>query len=320
MTARASHHGTMLSWVREDLDRHMDQTRLQIEHLAGVPAVSKEAILETAGKLDQLRLTLETLALPGAGLVATEMMALCERLGKHRVDNRDKAFGALMDAVVILPSYLDRLQAGHHDLPMLLLPTINRLRNAHNASLLQENALFTPSLDVELPELQIDAGKATAREAFSEFTARMRGQFESALLNWLQEQDSIDLLSPLQGICETLMHRVQRKDLRRMWWVASEVVGGLLDGFTENDPHLRRLFARLHLALKKVSEGGGRTHAGAPVPGGRRQEGKCRPGPAEEKISAEFAGAEPGGTGPCARFGKRPEPGNVHVTGRRRSG
>ena len=28
----------------------------------------------------------------------------------------------LLDAMVILPAYLDRLQAGHQDLPVLLLP------------------------------------------------------------------------------------------------------------------------------------------------------------------------------------------------------
>ena len=45
-------------------------------------------------------------------------------------------------------------------------------------------------------------------------------------------------------------------DLRRLWWIASKVIGGLLDGVTDNDMHLRRLFARLHLIIKTLSEGG----------------------------------------------------------------
>ena len=45
-------------------------------------------------------------------------------------------------------------------------------------------------------------------------------------------------------------------DLRRLWWIAGEVIGGLLDGVTDNDVNLRRLFARLNLTLKTLTEGG----------------------------------------------------------------
>ncbi len=256
MNRQVSHQGTMLGWIREDVDKHLEHVRAHVEHLAGSPNIAREAILEPSERLEQLQLTLDTLMLSGASLMIGEMIALCQRLGRHRVDNRDKAYSALLDATVVLPSYLDRLQAGHQDLPMLLLPTINSLREAHNTSLLQESTLFTPSLDVELPELPEPSAEAAGDEPFTAFAARLKGQYENALLNWMQDQESVDLLSPLQGICETLMHRVNRRDVQRLWWVASEVVGGLLDGHLKNEAPLRRLFARLHLVLKKLAEGG----------------------------------------------------------------
>ena len=56
-------------------------------------------------------------------------------------------------AVIVLPSYLDRLEAGHEDLPILLLPTLNELRATYDESLMSEGTLFAPDLDVIIPEL-----------------------------------------------------------------------------------------------------------------------------------------------------------------------
>ena len=186
------------------------------------------------------------------------MITVCDELQQSNIRDRQKAYGAMMDAIVVVPSYLDRLQAGHHDLPILLLPVINELRAAYNANIVSEATLFSPSLDVPLPELEISADEHEPAfdESFSEFSQRMRRQWESALLRWLQQQQDIELLSPLLSVCETLQCRLERIDLRRLWWIAAKVIGGLLDGVTDNDMHLRRLFARLHLVVKSLSEGG----------------------------------------------------------------
>ena len=247
--------GTALGWVRDDLDRYLSQVRMQVENIASNPMAGAEAINGASANIDQLRLTFEALVLSGAAQVMEEMIALCERIRDQEVEDREQALNALMDAIVVLPSYLDRLQAGHHDLPVLLLPVINKLRGAYGADMLTEGTLFAPLLNVELPELEF-ARRPGYDEPFDYFANRMQRQYESALLNWLQEQDSVNLLSPFQGICETMRHRMKRYDLKRLWWVATEVIGGLMEGHAENDVHLRRLLARLNLLLKNLAKGG----------------------------------------------------------------
>jgi chemosensory pili system protein ChpA (sensor histidine kinase/response regulator) len=223
---------------------------------AGNPNAGLEAISEVADKVEFLKLTFDALVLNGASMVAEEMITLCEQLKQYKVEKKEAAYSAMMDVVVVLPAYLDRMQAGHQDLPILLLPVINGLRSAHNATLLQESAVFAPDLDQDLPELNVAPQEPTRDESFSDFAIRMRQQYENALLNWLQEQDILEHLSPLQGVCETLLHRCTDQDLRRLWWVASEVIGGLTRKYARNDASLRRLFARLHLVLKTLSEDG----------------------------------------------------------------
>jgi len=256
MLLDASNVSTTLTWVRPDLDKHLTQIRTQIEHIASSTYIG-DAVDNTAEHLTQLKFTFEALVLQGATLVVEEMITVCDELQRHNIRDRQKAYSALMDAVVVVPSYLDRLQAGHHDLPILLLPVINELRAAYNANIVSEATLFAPDLDVALPELEPDGEHGPAfDEPFQEFALRMRRQWENALLRWLQHQEDTDRLSPLHSVCETLQRRVERLDLKRLWWIAGEVIGGLLDKVTENDIHLRRLFARLHLVIKTLAESG----------------------------------------------------------------
>jgi chemosensory pili system protein ChpA (sensor histidine kinase/response regulator) len=79
-------------------------------------------------RLEQLNLTFLTMEQKGARILTDEMIAV----GGHMLHNGkagdDESLAALTDAVIVLPSYLYRLQAGHDDLPILLLPTLNELR------------------------------------------------------------------------------------------------------------------------------------------------------------------------------------------------
>ena len=254
MSVQAANPRIALGWVREELENSLGQIRVQLENVARSGA-SGPALSATRNNLEQLRLTFDALVLPGASILSGEMTAVCDGIAEDRVKDRDAALSALMDALVVLPSYLDRLQAGHHDLPILLLPVINDLRTANDRPLLTEGTLFAPELDVDLPELEA-VNDEDAAEAFDELANRLRRQYESALLNWLQDQDDASRLEPLGAVCETLQRRLQRVELRRMWWVANEIIAGICEGNVANDLPLRRLFARLHLVLKKLAEAG----------------------------------------------------------------
>ena len=257
MLRQDSNASTVLAWVRPDLDKHLNQIRTQIEHIANSAHVGN-GINDTTEHLTQLKYTFEALVFQGATIVIEEMITVCDELNRFNIRDRGKAFSALMDAIVVLPSYLDRLQAGHHDLPILLLPVINELRAAYKANIVSEATLFAPSLNIPLPELEYTADnpRPTFDEPLPAFIQRTCKQWEGGLLQWLQKQNNLELLSPLRSICELLYARLHRTDLRRMWWIAATVIDGVKDGVTDNDVELRRLLARLHLTIKTVLEGG----------------------------------------------------------------
>ena len=255
MMLERSNQGAAIGWVREDLDACLDTIRDKLESFAA-DTTQREPLSAVQRELERLNLTFRTMAQEGARILTDEMLAV----GGHMLHNGSADYGeslnALTDAVVVLPSYLDRLQAGHEDLPILLLPTLNELRATHDEKLLSEGTLFAPELDVIIPELSGSEADHIAESDFPAFARRVRSLYQGALLGWLREQSKNDLLDPMQQVCRTLYIRLGRNALRRLWWIAERVMQGLRDGAIDNDLPLRRLFARLDLTLKAMIEGG----------------------------------------------------------------
>jgi chemosensory pili system protein ChpA (sensor histidine kinase/response regulator) len=250
-----SNPSSAIRWVREDLDECLEAVRENLEAFAEDMS-RREPLLTVQEELEQLNLTFLTMEQQGAGILTDEMIAVGGHMLHNGNANFEESLNALTDAVIVLPSYLDRLQAGHEDLPILLLPTLNELRATYDETLLSEGTLFAPELDVIIHELSGSEADAIASSDFEAFSRRIRSQYQVALLGWLNEQSKDALLKPMQAVCRKLYIRLGRNELRRLWWIAEQAMQGLRDGSIDNDLPLRRLFARLDLTLKAMTEGG----------------------------------------------------------------
>ncbi len=255
MMLEGSKSSSAISWVREDLDACLETIRDNLETYAD-DSSQREPLRTVQEELERLNLTFLTMEQEGASILTDEMIAVGGHMLHNGSTDQHESLAALTDAVIVLPSYLDRLQAGHEDLPILLLPTLNELRATYDESLLSEGTLFAPDLDVIIPELSGSEADAIAANDFALWARRVRSQYQSALLGWLQEQSKDRLLIPLQVVCEKLYTRLGRNELRRLWWIAHLSMEGLRDGSIDNDLPLRRVFARLDLTLKAMAENG----------------------------------------------------------------
>jgi chemosensory pili system protein ChpA (sensor histidine kinase/response regulator) len=255
MIPEGSKASPAIGWVREDLDDCLDVVRERLEAFAEDTS-STEPLQAVQDQLERLNLTFRTMEQEGVTLLTSEMMAVGGHMLHNGTENFEETLNALTDAIIVLPSYLDRLQAGHEDLPILLLPTLNELRATHDESLLSEGSLFAPELDIIIPELSGSEADHVAESDFPAFARRTRSQYQGALLGWLKEQSKDSLLEPMQRVCRTLHIRLGRLDLRRLWWIAELAMQGLRERSIDNDLPLRRLFARLDLVLKAMVENG----------------------------------------------------------------
>ena len=255
MMLEGSNSSSAIAWVREDLDNCLDTIRENLETYAEDTS-QRDPLRTVQDELERLNLTFLTMEQEGVSILTDEMIAVGGHMLHNGRANPDESLSALTDAIIVLPSYLDRLQAGHEDLPILLLPTLNELRATYDESLLSEGTLFAPYLDVIIPEMSGSEADAVASSDFGNWSRRMRSQYQAALLGWLKEQSKDRLLEPMQQVCETLYIRLGRNELRRLWWIARLIMEGLQDGSIDSDLPLRRLFARLDLTLKAMAEDG----------------------------------------------------------------
>src|SRR3546814_1005484 len=102
-----------------------------------------------ASYLHQVQGTLRMVELYAPAMVTEEMERLAQALQHGEITDRDSACATLMRGVVLLPDYLERLQSGHKDIPIVLLPLLNELRAARGESGLSESVLFAPDLRSE---------------------------------------------------------------------------------------------------------------------------------------------------------------------------
>ena len=149
---------TALGWVKPEIDETLRQARLEIEAFLEDPA-DTSSMRACAGYLHQVQGTLRMLELQAPAMVVGEMEQLAGALLEGATSNRDDALAALMRGVVQLPDYLERLQGGHRDIPIVLLPLINDLRASRGAEALQQDAL--PGLLVEATEAELEHARGS---------------------------------------------------------------------------------------------------------------------------------------------------------------
>lgn len=241
---------TTLGWIKPELDETLRQAQQEIEAYAENPADASR-MRQCAEQLHQVHGTLRMVELYAPAMVAEEMERLALALQQGKVADRDDACAALMRGVVLLPDYLERLQGGHRDIPIVLLPLLNELRATRGEAGLNESVLFAPDLDRPLPANLPSALPAAApvRGATSPHLAALR----DALANW-PEDGNPSQPEKLSTAIDGLLGEVVLEPVRRMLWVASSVAGALRDGALPATRALRQAFggvereARLMLA------------------------------------------------------------------------
>ncbi len=131
---------TALGWVKPEIDETLRQARIELEGFAEKPGDTLP--MDTCmGHLHQVQGTLQMLELQAPAMVASEMEQLATALRDGTTAQRDEALAVLMRGMVQLPDYLERLQGGHRDIPIVLLPLINELRAARGVAALGQEAL-----------------------------------------------------------------------------------------------------------------------------------------------------------------------------------
>ncbi|MEQ1512663.1 MAG: Hpt domain-containing protein [Lysobacteraceae bacterium] len=248
-----------LGWVKPELDETLRLVRVEVEGFADDPSDTSRMRVCTE-LLHQVQGTLRMVELYAPAMVAEEMERLSvalqngEGVAGCSLD-RDIACSALMRGVVLLPDYLERLQSGHKEISIVLLPMLNELRAARGEAGLSESALFVPDLDRALPATLPRAAAQPAAARANEVAPHL-ARLRDALRAW-PEQGAPGDSEGLHFAAEALLARTADESQRRMLWVASMVASALRDGAMTSSPGLRQAFASVDRETRGVFDQGG---------------------------------------------------------------
>src|SRR5690348_17667830 len=110
---------TTLNWVKQELDETLRKSHQALEAYVEDPSDTSRMRF-CATYLHQVQGTLRMVELYAPAMVAEEMEQLAKALQDGTTPSRDEACATLMRGVVLLPDYLERLQGGHKDIPIVL--------------------------------------------------------------------------------------------------------------------------------------------------------------------------------------------------------
>lgn len=243
---------SVLKWIRVELDSSLEAARHALESY--VDESGPETDLENCiTQLHQVRGTLQLMQLYGASMLAEEMELVAKALSSLGEKRRRESAEALMVGLAQLPEYLEQIESGSADSPVLLLPLMNELRAARDAALLSEVTLFAPDLDNKL--LPAD-GSQEANPELPEITRKLRYKYHKALLDWYKESDSAGGLERIAGIFRDLEEAAWTDPVKRLFRIGRALANALHDGGLESGIATKLLVGKIDREIKRIIDNG----------------------------------------------------------------
>ncbi len=246
---------TTLNWVKQELDETLKQARQALEAYVEDPADSS-LMRFCATYLHQVQGTLRMVELYGAAMVVEEMERVANAVLDGHIRQKDETYSVLMRGIVQLPDYLERLQSGHKDIPIVLLPLLNDLRACRGEKLLSESVLFSPDLATPLPRAAAGPDRPVPELELKALSARLRTNFQTGLLHWFRNANPQEAIGGLMGTLERLRAITTLEEARRLWWVGTGVLDAILAGGIDPSAALKVLFGRVDREIKRLADVG----------------------------------------------------------------
>lgn len=175
-----------LQWVKEEINDTLRQAQNALENYVEAPEDASQ-LKFCVSYLHQVQGTLHMVEFYGAALFASEMEAVADALLHSKTTDQQEAQQRLMQAIIELPSYLEHIKMGRRDLPIVVLPLLNELRQVRAEKPLSEASFFSPNI-IHNPELSGEQLTNLVSDEFLLWARKLRQMLQSATLQLLKDK------------------------------------------------------------------------------------------------------------------------------------
>lgn len=243
-----------LSWVKAQLDDVLSDAQSDLnEYIENETGENLESCIE---HLQLVYGTLQMVEVYGAAMLAEEMQKTTAALLAGNVDRAEDAYDVLMRAMLQLPDYLESIQAGKKDTPIILMPLINDLRAARKEGLLTESVLFSP--DIENVRLDSDDYDAQAIEPgkLQGEVKKLRTHYQLGLLDFIRNNKEVIGLQRIKAVLKALEKTSSNGQVRQLWMVIAALVEGLIQKGINTNLSIKMLLGAVDRQLKLILDEG----------------------------------------------------------------
>jgi len=234
--------------VRDELFATMDEAEQSLEHFIaerhnGAP------LQQAVDNLQQVRGILNLIELAGAELLAQEILQQATDIPAGAGAERDAQLAALSNALHVLRRYLENVETHRQELPEVLLPAINDLRQAGGQSPLPESFFFSARLDLARPPAESRRLEPGARATL---VRQLRHMYQLGLLGFLRDQNPQAGIKLMARAFARLDSLFAGEPNGRLIWIAAAALEAQRDGQLLPRKSRKQLFARLDRELKQL--------------------------------------------------------------------
>ncbi|MCO7225251.1 Hpt domain-containing protein [Pleionea sp. CnH1-48] len=244
-----------LSWVRKEINKSLDQARQGLEAFAENDSDVTQ-IRFCISCLHQVRGTLQMLEFYGAALLAEEMEHLADAIANGKFVAKEKALEVLMGSLLQLPSYLDRVQEGRRDLPVVLLPLLNELRASRGVAPLAESAIFAPQLSGVSPPEPAGGQQSLPAAEFKELAKKFRHHYQKGLLSVMRSTNIKEGIQRMHKVLERLEAVSAGYPVGHLWWIADGFLLAIIEKGQYKDPAVHALLGKVDRYIKRLADVG----------------------------------------------------------------
>ncbi|WP_456406950.1 Hpt domain-containing protein [Thiolapillus sp.] len=242
-----------LRWVKEGMDETILLARQALEEYVGA-GFKGDGIRVYLKHVHQLLGTLRMVQVYGAGMLVEEMERVARLLADGEITGSERTAESLMLGLVQLPPYLQRLEKGEPDIPLVLLPVLNDLRALRNISPASEIVLYAPNLDRLVEREPVVPG--SGNQQLPGIVRGIRNIYHKGLLLWYREHELEQGLNEVLRVLQKINAVAGTLRLRRLMDAAEALVVTLIDGEFTADAEVQQLFSRIDRVLKRLIEQG----------------------------------------------------------------
>lgn len=232
--------------VRNELFATMEQIRLDVQNFAE-QRTDKTSLQAAVDSLQQLKGIMTLLSLPGAELLAHEMHSLCADFFALSEPLHKEALASLSTGLQVLRGYLEQLEANWIEMPELLLPAINQLRELQGNPSLPESHFFCARLN----GLRPNPPAPVAVDNPQALLARLQRLLQQALLSVVRDQQGAEVLPLLQRILAQMDAIDAHAAETQLYWVGQAMLESMCDAKLALTQERKLLLCRLEREIKQ---------------------------------------------------------------------